>query len=384
MVHCDSCGIVPVPYDELPVLLPKQGVDFTPKGSSPLASVQSFIETTCPVCKRKAKRDPDTMDTFVDSSWYHLRYADPHNEQAPFSREQAQSWLPIDQYIGGIEHACGHLIYFRFFTEFLYDMGISPVHEPCLNLFNHGMVTDKNGVVMSKSKGNAVPAGPFVKQWGADTGRITILFAGPPGKDSAWSLEGVTGASRFLNRVYRLVHENLAVLKREPLHREALSGKEMDLYRKLNRTVKKVTEDIRELGHNTAIAALMEFLNELYRFEDTQNPLFARSIDTLVKLLAPFAPHLSEELWERLGNRGTVFRSGWPEWDPEGLKEELMTVVVQVNGRLRSRLLLPVHTSEEAVKDAALRDEKVKKHLEGRGVKKVVYVPRRLVNVVLG
>ncbi len=383
MVHCDTCGIVPVPYDELPVVLPKQGVDFTPKGRSPLASVPDFIETTCPACKGRAERDPDTMDTFVDSSWYHLRYADPHNETAPFTRETAQLWLPVDQYIGGIEHACGHLIYFRFFTKFLFDVGISPVDEPCLSLFNHGMVTDKDGVIMSKSKGNAVPAGPFIQQWGADTGRVTILFAGPPGKDSAWSEEGVTGANRFLNRVYRLVKENLPRLSREPFDTKDFSGEELTLYRKLNRTIKRVTEDINDFGHNTAIAALMEFLNELYRFEERGNPVFAQSIETLVKLLSPFAPYLSEELWEMLGNEETVFRSDWPRWDPEGLKEELITIVVQVNGRLRSRLLLPADLPEETVKEVALADEKARRHIEGKRVKKVIYVPEKLVNVVV-
>ncbi len=383
MVHCDTCGVVPVPYDQLPVLLPKEGVDFTPKGRSPLASVPYFIQTTCPRCKGKAWRDPDTMDTFVDSSWYHLRYADPHNKELPFAKEPAQEWLPIDQYIGGIEHACGHLIYFRFLTKFLYDVGISPVDEPCLVLFNHGMVTDKHGAVMSKSKGNAVPAGPFVKEWGADTGRITILFAGPPGKDSAWSEEGVTGANRFLNRVYRLITESLQWLRRGTFNPEDLSDRQTGLYRKLQWTIKKVTEDLDDFGHNTAIAALMELLNDLYRSQETRHPLFAYSLEILVKLLAPFAPHLSEELWEMLGNEETVFRSGWPVLDPEGLKEEMTTIVVQVNGRLRSRLLLPAEASEEEVKEAALADEKARKHIEGKTVKKVIHVPKRLVNIVV-
>lgn len=383
MIHCTRCGRVRVPYEDLPVLLPKEGVDFTPKGRAPLASVPDFIETTCPSCGKKAKRDPDTMDTFVDSSWYHLRYVDPRNDSEPFSKGPARVWLPIDQYIGGIEHACGHLIYFRFVTKFLHDIGMSPVDEPCLKLFNHGMVTDKDGAVMSKSKGNAVPVGPFVEEWGADTGRITILFIGPPGKDSAWSEEGVTGASRFLNRIYRLIEENLPQLKRGPFDKASFSLDETNLYRRLSRTVKKVTEDVRGFGHNTAIAALMEYLNELGKFEKRETPLFRHSLEVFVKLLSPFAPHISEELWEKLGNPSTVFKSPWPEWDPEALKEELVTIVVQIDGKLRSRLLVPRDLSEKELREEAMRDEKVRRYTEGKTIHRVVYVPERLLNLVI-
>jgi leucyl-tRNA synthetase len=378
MIHCEKCGIVPVPEKDLPVLLPKEEVDFLPKGRSPLTSVKSFMEVSCPSCKGKAERDPDTMDTFVDSSWYHLRYADPKNEKEIFSKPSVKTWLPIDQYIGGIEHAAGHLIYFRFVTKFLHEQGLIPYEEPCKRLFNHGMVMDKDGDVMSKSKGNAVPVGPFVEEWGADTGRITMLFIGPPGSDSRWSEEGVVGSSRFLNRIYRFFEENREKIK------DAVSpeGDDLDLFRKLNKTIKKVTEDIDNLGHNTAIAALMEFLNELTKGELSPSD-FKKTMNVFIRLLAPFAPHLAEELWNQIGEKESVFRASWPEYEETMLKEDEIPIVVQVNGKLRAKLILPSELEEEKVKEAALGHENIKRYVEGKSIKKVIFVPEKLVNVVV-
>ena len=382
MIHCEQCGILPVAEQNLPVLLPKEGVDFRPKGRSPLSSVPSFMEVTCPSCQGRAERDPDTMDTFVDSSWYHLRYADPKNEKEIFSKPSVKTWLPIDQYIGGVEHAAGHLIYFRFFTKVLYDLGWIPYDEPCLRLFNHGMVMDKYGDVMSKSRGNAFPVGPFVEEWGADTGRITMLFIGPPGSDSRWSEEGVIGSSRFLNRIYRLVIESLEKIPQKKKRENPPKGKDRNLLRKLNKTIKKVTEDIDNFGHNTAIAALMEFLNELVKV-DPSVPVFRESLEVFSRLLAPFAPHLAEELWHLLGEEISVFRAPWPEYDEEMLKEKEIPIVVQVNGKLRAKLLLPSELEEEKVKEAALSHKNIKRYTKGKSIKRVVVVPEKLVNVVV-
>jgi len=379
MIHCERCGIVPVPEKDLPVLLPKDGVDFLPKGRSPLASVRSFIEVKCPSCGGVAERDSDTMDTFVDSSWYHLRFSDPKNKVEIFSKPSSKTWLPIDQYIGGIEHAAGHLIYFRFFTKFLHDLGWIPYDEPCINLFNHGMVMDKNGDVMSKSKGNAVAVGPFVEEWGADTGRITMLFLGPPGSDSRWSEEGIVGSNRFLNRIYRLVMENLGNINVESRNEDESNH---PILRKLNKTIKKVTEDIDNFGHNTAIAALMEFLNELVKVEPS-SPVFWSCMEGYIRLLAPFAPHMAEELWSQLGKEESVLRASWPLYKEEMLLENEISIVVQVNGKIRAKLLIPSNLEEKMIREVALEHENVKRFTEGKSIKKVIVVPEKLVNVVV-
>ena len=394
IIHCRRCGEVPVPIDELPVHLPEK-IDFTPKGKSPLASAIDFVNTHCPRCGGDAQRDTDTMDTFVDSSWYWLRYLDPKNDTEPFSQESAHQWVPIDEYIGGIEHATGHLIYFRFIAKFLYDEGLISQNEPCIRLSTHGMIMDKNGQVMSKSKGNAVPVGPFVREWGADTGRVTILFIGPPERDSIWSLEGITGVSRFLSRVYNLVERSSPLESKK----HALSGAEgrssplelkvkgkklktrneqTPLYRSLNRTIKKVTQDIENYSHNTAIAALMTFVNELYQAQDDQ--WFGYGLEVLVQLIAPFAPHLAEELWiEKLGNSKSVFKSKWPQW--EEIEEETVTIVVEVNGKVRAKVQMPKDTSEDSVKSFALQIPKVANRIEA--IKKVIFVPNKLINFVV-
>ena len=382
MVHCAACGVVPVPDTDLPVLLPKKGVDFTPKGKSPLASVSSFMNTTCPKCGGEAQRDPDTMDTFVCSSWYHLRYSDPSNETEPFSREEVASWLPIDEYIGGIEHACGHLIYFRFITKVMQDAGLVPFDEPCVRMFNHGMVTDDEGNVMSKSKGNALPVGPFVDKWGADTGRIAMLFIGPPGKEAAWSERGTRGAHRLLKRVWKLLWE-ADYQASEDIVVKSLSSAELNLLRKYNWCIERVTRDIHDYGHNTAIAAIMELMNEMQSFEPKSSAVYAIAARGLIRLLSPFAPHICEELWkEAAGARDSVFRAEWPEADPEILKKDTVTVPVQVNGKVRARIEVSAAASSDEVREAALAAENVKRHLSGRSPKKVVVVPGKIVSIV--
>jgi len=382
MIHCEKCGVVPVPVDELPVLLPREDVDFAPRGKSPLASVPRFMNVKCPECGGDAQRDPDTMDTFVCSSWYHLRYSDARNDKAPFGRVEGASWLPIDEYIGGIEHACGHLIYFRFITKVFHDEGMLSCEEPCFRLFNHGMITDEEGNVMSKSKGNALPVGPFVEKWGADTGRIAMLFIGPPAKESAWSERGTLGAHRVLKRIWKAVWQAMFENTQE-IDIETLKPEELTLLRKYHWAIDRVSRDIKEYGHNTAIAAIMELLNEMQAHDDKGSVVYAVAAKGLVQLLAPFAPHMCEELWrEAVGQGESVFRSDWPEVDRAVLREETIILPVQVNGRVRARIEVPVESTEEEVKSAALAEENVRKHVSRAGVKKIVVVPEKIVSIV--
>jgi leucyl-tRNA synthetase len=382
MVHCDKCGVVPVPEDQLPVLLPGEDVDFAPRGKSPLASVSSFMRTECPKCGGEAQRDPDTMDTFVCSSWYHLRYSDARNDKLPFGKEEGAAWLPVDEYVGGIEHACGHLIYFRFITKVFHDEGLLPYEEPCLRLFNHGMITDEDGAVMSKSKGNALPVGPFVEKWGADTGRIAMLFIGPPAKESAWSERGTLGAHRLLKRVWKAVWK-ADLVEAPEVDLDGLRDEELKLLRKYHWAVDRVTRDIQEYGHNTAIAALMELLNEMQAHEDKSSGAYAVAAKGFIQLFAPFAPHMCEELWsEAAGQNESVFRSIWPEVDRKILREETIILPVQVDGKVRARIEVPAESSEVEVKEAALAEDNVKRHIPDAGVKRVVVVSGKIVSIV--
>ncbi len=379
IIYCPRCGTVPVREEDLPVLLPMNIKDFIPKGKSPLASVDDFINTRCPKCNDEAERDPDTMDTFVCSSWYFLRYLDPHNKNEFCSQEKAKQWLPIDQYIGGIEHATGHLIYFRFFTKVLFDAGYLPVDEPAKALFTQGMVI-RNGEKMSKSKGNVVPVGPFVQKYGADVARITILFAAPPEKDMEWTDEGVVGAERFINRTYRLIAENLErVSNSSP---DTISPDEEELYIKLNQTIAKVTEDLESFKFNTAIAVLWELLNLLYQTRK-KGPVFNYSLYILIQLLSPFAPHLADELWSMVGEKGSLLEHRWPGYEEQYLKKKTMTVVLQINGKVRSHINVPVNTSEEIIKNRAFEDTRIQRHLSGKKIKKIIYVPGRILNIVV-
>ncbi len=385
IVYCDACGTVPVPDKDLPVLLPTD-VAFTGKGSSPLAESTSFRETTCPTCGGKARRETDTMDTFVDSSWYFLRYCSPRHDAAPFDKKAAAYWMNVDQYIGGIEHAVLHLLYARFFTKVLRDLGLTDVDEPFKNLLTQGMVI-KDGAKMSKSKGNVVDPDFIINKYGADTARLFSLFAAPPEKDLEWSDQGVDGAYRFLHRVWAITHRY-----HERLRTVRAAGNEARgdrLFRKVHQTIRKVTEDIeRQFQFNTAIAAMMELVNELYEYTSKdlpaeKLPIVRRALETVALLLAPFAPHFSEELWRALGRETSIAGEPWPSFDAEAIKESEITLVVQVNGKVRSKLTIAAGLPDREIEAAALADAKVREHTAGKSPKKVIVVQGKLVNIVV-
>jgi leucyl-tRNA synthetase len=382
IVHCLNCGVVPVPLDQLPVLLPEVVDDYKPKGKSVLEGVESFINTTCPVCGGPARRDPDTMDTFVDSSWYHLRYTDAHNDQLPFGRSEADKWLPIDEYIGGIEHATGHLIFFRFFTRALSDMGMLEVKEPCQTLHTQGMVS-LNGVTMSSSKRVGVWVGEFVPEHGADVGRLAVLFAAPPEKGMDWTDDLVTGVTRFVNRLWRLYEDNDGRARFDRPDTGKLTADERKLYIRLNQTIAKTVADCEGFQFNTAIAAQMEFLNDLTAFGDRDSAVFGFALGQLILLLAPFTPHLAEELWHRARpDAGSLFAERFPDADPKFLVFDEMVIPVQVDGKLRDRVSVPRAAGEEEVRAAALRSPGIMAFLAGRHVARVVYVKDRVVNII--
>lgn len=427
VVYCDACGTVPVPYDDLPVVLPED-VKFSVGGLSPLASSKGFVEASCPVCGLPARRETDTMDTFVDSSWYFLRYISPWDDTQPFDKDGAAYWMPVDQYIGGIEHAVMHLLYARFLTKALRDIGLHTLDEPFKNLLTQGMVCKETqkcpthgfllpaeakggrcakcgmaievGAVekMSKSKKNIVDPDKLIEKYGADTTRLFSLFAAPPEKDLDFSVEGVEGSFRFLGRVWRLVVENADLLSGStgytPSADGELSGFFKEVHQTAHRTIKKVTEDIEKRFHfNTAISSIMELVNLLYQFrtrgagsmEDPLAPkVFREAVESVVLLLSPFAPHISEELWERLGGKEPVFRTQWPSYSEGSLVTEEVTIVVQVNGKVRSRLSAPADATKEEVESIAMKDEKVSEWIKGKTVRKAVYVPNRLLNMVVG
>jgi len=337
----------------------------------------------CPRCKGKARREPDTMDTFVDSSWYFLRYISARDDKKAFDTQDVNRWLPVDQYIGGVEHAILHLLYSRFVNKVLYDHGLVSFKEPFERLFTQGMII-KDGAKMSKSKGNVVSPDELIRRYGADTVRLYTLFIGPPEKDAEWQDQGVEGAHRFLARLWRLATSIVGAVPRD---RPEFAGQAQEIRYELHRTIKKVTEDLEGDFHfNTAVSTCMEFLNSLYRFHpvSTQDQsLFKQSLKTLVLLLAPFVPHIAEELWTRLGGSGTVFRQAWPGYDSSALELEAEEIVIQVSGRVRSRLKVSREISEEELKTLVLKDPKVQEWVNGKTVKKVVTVPHRLVNIVI-
>jgi len=388
VIHCPACGIVPVPEDQLPVCLPT-GVTLPETGSF-LAQSPEFYEVKCPVCGTDARRETDTMDTFVDSSWYFARYTCqglPEAEGKMLDPPQADRWLPVDQYIGGIEHAILHLLYARFFTKLLRDEGLTAVDEPFARLLTQGMVI-KDGAKMSKSKGNVVDPEALIERFGADTARLFILFAAPPERDLEWSDAGVEGAHRFLKRLWTLAD---AVAQAPGAAQGEPSEAGRELLRATHRTIVKVTEDVeRAYQFNTAIAALMELLNaatklhaDLGEGESADRAALAGAVGTVLVLLSPFAPHIAEELWERMGHAAPLARAEWPEADPAMLVREVMTVVVQVNGKLRDKLELPAGAAEAAVKEAALASVAVQSHMGGKPPRKVIYVPGKLINVVV-
>jgi leucyl-tRNA synthetase len=382
IVYCDKCGIVPVPEDQLPVLLP-ENVDFTPTGTgeSPLATVPEFVNTTCPKCGGPARRETDTMDTFVDSSWYFFRYCDPRNTQLPFDPKKAAYWMPVDQYTGGIEHAVLHLLYARFFTKFLRDIGLSPVSEPFAALFTQGMVL-KDGKAMSKSLGNIVSVDEITSTYGADTARTFTLFVAPPEVDFEWTEKGVEGAFRFLSRVWRIAIEVAEAPEFSPESEESRK----ELLRIIHRTIKRVTRDIERFHFNTAVSAIMELTSALIDYKEKHGvtATVREGVEKLLLLLAPIAPHITEELWEKLGNPYSIHMQSWPKWDEELAKEEIITLVVQVDGKVRDRFQVPADITEEEAREMALSSPKVRRHLEGKEVKQVVFIPGKLVNIVTG
>lgn len=384
MIYCDDCGIVPVDEKDLPVLLPTD-VEFTGKGESPLASSKTFTQCTCPKCGKPARREVDTMDTFVDSSWYYMRYADNKNEEAPFDADVVNNWLPVDQYIGGVEHAILHLLYARWFTKAFNKLGWTNHVEPFKNLLTQGMVL-MDGSKMSKSKGNTVSPVELVENYGADTARLFILFAAPPERDLEWSEQGVEGCFKFLNRVYRLVDELAPVTKLDHEFGN-LTKTDKDMRAKTNNTLKKVTEDLNDrFGFNTAIAALMELINDLYKYkelDDRNDAVIKEAIEAVVVILAPFAPHLGEELWLMIGKEASVFDIAWPEYDKSAIQLDEVEIIVQVNGKVRNKINAPVGIDQEAMKDLALNDEKIKEFIENKDVVKVIAIPSKLVNIVV-
>ena len=389
MLYCEKDGIVPVPEKDLPVILP-ENVDITLANGSPLGRVAEFVNTTCPRCGGPARRETDTMDTFVDSSWYFYRYTDAHNDHAPFDSKTAQYWFPIDQYIGGVEHAILHLIYSRFWTKFMRDLGLITNDEPAERLFTQGMVI-KDGAKMSKSLGNVVSPDEMVTRYGADAARLYSLFAAPPDRDLDWQDSGIEGIQRFLGRVYRFVVRNASSSSGAETA-DSLSPEERQVQRKLHQTIKRVSDDFRGRWHfNTCISAIMELVNELYGYEEkvaaakgqASSALLAEVQHDLVLLLAPFAPYLAHELWEMIGEKGSLLKAPWPKYDAELAKEEELEIPVQVNGKLRGRVTVPADASEALVIEKALADEKVRAAIAGKQIVKKIYVPGKLVNIVV-
>ena len=370
VVYCDKCGVVPVPEAELPVLLPEVS-DFMPKGRSPLAAAEDWVQAKCPNCGGEARRETDTMDTFVDSSWYFIRYCDPHNSGAPWDRETVDHWMPVDQYIGGIEHAILHLMYARFFTKALNDLGMLGFREPFARLFTQGMIYYR-GAKMSKSKGNVVAPDEMIRRFGADAVRLNILFMGPADQDAEWQDSGVEGTSRFLGRLWRTTLE----AANKPASEEITP-----LVRKAHQTIAKVTDDIdRRFVFNTPIAAVMELVNEINRAPEDPGARFAA--EAAVSLIQPYAPHIAEELWQRLGHE-RLWVEPWPAYDESLLEQEVFELVVQVNGKVRDRIEASVCASEQELIELARSSARVVPYLEGKQVRKTIIVPRKLVNLVV-
>ncbi len=398
IVHCGHCGLVPVSEKDLPILLP-DNVEFKPSGESPLAACAEFMNVPCPQCGKPARRESDTMDTFVDSSWYFLRYLSPQDDSQAFDTRICNDWLPVDQYIGGIEHAILHLMYARFFTKALHDLGLLAFDEPFAHLFTQGMIckrSEKDGQLykMSKSKGNVVSPDALIETYGADTLRVYTLFIGPPEKDAEWSDQGIEGASRFLRKLWRRVYENRAFLASDRTAApdpDAMAGPERDLYRKLHETVDQVTRDMEGAFHfNSAIARIMELTHAIDALRlspdsgDQAQAVFREAMETTVKLLAPFAPHIAEELWRELGGETSIMNTSWPVVNQQALVKDEVELVVQINGRVRDRIVVASSAGQAEIEAAALKAENIQKHLQGKTARKIVVVPGKLVNIAAG
>ncbi len=387
VIYCEKCGIVPVPDKELPVVLPKD-VDFQVQGKSPITTSETFINAACPVCDMPAKRETDTMDTFICSSWYYLRYIDPHNSEKVFDSNLVNKWMNVDQYVGGIEHAILHLLYSRFFVKFLRDRGLLNFDEPFENLLTQGMVL-KDGSKMSKSKGNTVDPDEIFEHYGADTARLFILSDSPPKRDFDWTDAGVEGCYKFLNRVWRLIYtcKDDLLLNYPAIDIESLSKSNRDLVRETHRVIKGITEDISgEFQFNTAISKYREFVNAIYDYlkaNDKDKAVLSQAITTLVRIMAPVTPHLSEEVWADFGGEFSIHQQQWPEYNEDLAKAENVTIAIQVCGKLRDTVDMPLNAAKEDVEAAALSREKIRGYTEGKELVKVIVVPNRLVNVVV-
>lgn len=388
IINCPHCGNVPVPKEQLPVLLP-ENVNFSGGSVSPLAKVEEFVNCNCPKCGVAAKRETDTMDTFICSSWYYMRYTDPSNTHVPFDMSKADYWAPVDQYIGGIEHAILHLLYSRFFTKVLKDAGLISVNEPFKNLLTQGMVI-KDGAKMSKSKGNVVSPEEIIAKYGADTARLFILFAAPPERDLEWNDQGVEGAYRFLGRLWRIIDHYASFMAGEETQYDcsALSKEERNLRRTLHATIKKVTEDIGErFNFNTAISSIMELVNAMYASKEQNTVLHPglvrETVSSLLCLLAPFAPHITEELWSETIGHGSVHKHSWPVFDNEAIQLEEVEIVVQINGKVRDKMIVSAGLTAIELEHKVLEQDKVQSLIDGKQVVKVIAVPQKLVNIVV-
>ena len=384
IIHCPNCGAVPVSETDLPILLPETD-NFIPKGRSPLADVPEYMSATCPQCGGEAERDPDTMDTYVCSSWYYLRYLDAQNDSKPFEPKRANAGLPVDLYVGGISHATGHLIYFRFFHKFLRDLGWLDTDEPATKLFNHGMVSDAKGEVMSKSKGNVVSPIAVMEEHGVDVARLAMFFTAPSEKEVMWSDTTIVGIEKFVrNRLLPIVEryrgDNPAL--KYHFKAEKLSETDRSIYVKLNQTIKKISEDSDRLQFNTCIAALMELTRDFYNVEIEDDQLCDYVVSTTIQLAAPLAPHICEELWEKIGGETSVFKSAWPEYDTEAIVADTIKIAVQVNGKMRGTIEVASDYSQDQVEAVAFEVDKVKGQLEGKTIIKKIYVPGRILNIV--
>ncbi len=388
MISCDACGIQPVPVEQLPVVLPED-TDTSHNECAPLDQRESFYTAICPSCGNEARRETDTMDTFVESSWYFARFASPRYTESPLDPLKASFWLPVDQYIGGVEHAIFHLLYSRFFTKVLRDLGYLEIDEPFTNLLTQGMVI-KDGMKMSKSKGNVVDPNDLINEYGADTVRLFSLFAAPPEKDLEWSAQGVEGASRFLNRVYRFIISHAQASSAPEILQQNLSESGRTINRKMHQTIRKVTQDIENNFHfNTAISAIMELFNILSsscedgQIERPENQVIQKAINTIILLLSPMVPHFSAEMWEYCGHTTSIEKEPWPTFDEDAAKEDMLTIVVQVNGKVRSRLQVPADIEDDVLERQALTDENAIKFINSKTIKKTIIIKKKLVNIVV-
>ena len=385
VVYCEECGIVPVPESQLPVELPYD-VEFAPDGKSPLAKSEAFVNTTCPHCGKPAKRETDTLDTFVCSSWYHLRYPDNKNTEAPFNPELINKMLPVDKYVGGPEHACMHLLYARFITKALRDMGYLNFDEPFTSLTHQGLILGPDGLKMSKSKGNTISPDDYIKEYGADVFRMYLMFGFAYTEGGAWSDDGIKSVNRFVERIERIIDTAREAISKGENNKTTMDKAEKELNYWRHNTIKSVTDDTDKLQFNTAIARMMEFINALSKYtqEKEMNLDFLKDVvSDYLRLLAPFAPHFSEEQWSLLGNSYSIFNEAWPKFDPKALVKDEVEIAIQVNGKIKNKIMVSSDLDEEGIKAAALADEKIIASTEGKTVLKVIVIKGRLVNIVV-